>query len=122
MELTLKQLVEKSESLGKLLNKELPIRSAYRLGRLLNAIKIELKEYDIHRNLLIKKYGKEKDGQFSIDPKDELAIESFVRDNEELMSVWVKIDSYNPISINELGDIKLSPIDLGNLEIFFIPE
>jgi hypothetical protein len=122
MELTLKQLVEKSESLGKLLNKELPIRSAYRLGRLSNAIKSELEQYDIHRNLLIKKYGKEKDGQISIDPKDKLAIDKFVKDNDELLSVSVKIDSYNPISINELGDIKLSPIDLGNLEIFFIPE
>lgn len=122
MELTLKQLVEKSDSLLKLLNKELPVKTAYRLGRLSNAVKSELEQYNIHRNLLIKKYGKEKDGQAIIEPGEKEATEKFIKDNEELLSVTVKIDSYNPISISELGDIKLSPIDLGNLEIFFMPE
>lgn len=122
MELTLKQLVEKSDSLLKLLNKELPVKTAYRLGRLSNAVKSELEQYNIHRNLLIKKYGKEKDGQVIIEPGEKEATENFIRDNEELLSVTVKIDSYSPISIGELGDIKLSPIDSGNLEIFFMSE
>lgn len=118
MELTLKQLVERVESLSKLLNKELPIKTAYRLGRLYNIIKNELQQYNEHRNILIKKYGKEKNGQILIDEQDKEAIEKFTKDNEELLSVSIRID-YEPIAISDLGDIKLSPIDIGNLEIFF---
>ncbi|QKJ99935.1 MAG: hypothetical protein HND40_10370 [Ignavibacteriota bacterium] len=118
MQLTLKQILESVDSLGKLLNKELPVKTAYRLGRLSKAIQSELDQFNLTRNNLIKKYGKEKDGQYQIDPDDKTALEKFNKEIEELLDVEIKIDSYEPIPINELDDIKLSAIDMSKLEIF----
>ncbi len=38
---------------------------------------------------------------------------------EQLIEIEINIDAYDPISVDELGDIKLSPVDMSNLSIFF---
>jgi hypothetical protein len=119
MTVTLKDIVQNVDSLRKLLNKELPVKTAYRLGRLSKAIQSELDQFNLTRNNLIKKYGKEKAGQHQIDPDDKEAFEKFNNEIESLLSVEIKIDAYEPIAIDELGDIKLSAIDMSNLSIFF---
>lgn len=119
MKLTLKELLQNVESLGKLLNKELPVKTAYRLGKLSKALQSELDQFNLTRNNLIKKYGKEKDGQYQIDPDDKEALEKFNKEIEELLSVEINIDVYDPISVDELGEIKLSAIDMSNLSVFF---
>jgi hypothetical protein len=129
MEIKLEQLVAVSDftdgagrtyqgSLSKLLSKELPVKTAYTLGKLFNKVKSELQQYYSHRDNLIKKYGKETNGTFSIDSTDKEAIEKFRKDNEDLLSVAVKFD-YEPVALESLGEIKLAPIDMGNLEAFF---
>ena len=62
MQLKLKEILQNIDSIGKLLNKELPVKTAYRLGRLSKALQSELDQFNLTRNNLIKKYGKEKDG------------------------------------------------------------
>lgn len=119
MKLTLKELLQSVESLGKLLNKELTVITAYRLGKLSKALQSELDQFNLTRNNLIKKYGKEKDGQYQIDPDDKSAMEKFNKEIEELLTVEISIDVYEPIFIDDLGDIRLSPIDMSNLSIFF---
>lgn len=119
MKLTLKELLQNVESLGKLLNKELPVKTAYRLGRLSKVLQSELEQFNLTRNNLIKKYGKEKDGQYQIDPDDKVVMEKFNEEIEQLLEIEINIDAYDPISVDELGEIKLSPIDMGNLSIFF---
>lgn len=119
MQLKLKQIIESVDSLSKLLNKELPVKTAYRLGRLTKTIQSELEQFNLTRNNLIKKYGKEKDGQYQIDPEDKPTLNKFNNEIDDLLSVEVEIDAYEPISIDELGDIKLSAIDMNNLSIFF---
>jgi hypothetical protein len=105
-------------SLSKLLNKELPVKTAYTLGKLFNNVKSELQQYYQHRDNLIKKYGREKDGTYSIEASDKDAVEKFVKDNDELLSVMVKLD-YDPVNLDALGNVSISPIDMGNLEVFF---
>lgn len=119
MKLTLKELLQNVESLGKLLNKELPVKTAYRLGKLSKALQSELNQFNLTRNNLIKKYGKEKDGQYQIDPEDKDAMEKFNKEIDELLALEISVDAYDPISIDDLGDIKLSSIDMSNLSIFF---
>ncbi|MFZ5986929.1 MAG: hypothetical protein ACOYWZ_07380 [Bacillota bacterium] len=119
MKLTLKEILQNVESLGKLLNKELPVKTAYRLGRLSKALQSELDQFNLTRNNLIKKYGKEKDGQYQIDPEDKISIEKFSKEIDELLAIEINIDAYDPISIDDLGEIKLSAIDMNNLSIFF---
>lgn len=119
MKLTLKDLLQNVESLGKLLKKELPVKTAYRLGRLSKVLQSELDQFNLTRNNLIKKYGKEKEGQYQIDPEDKEALEKFNKEIEELLTVEISIDAYDPISVDDLGDIKLSAIDMSNLSIYF---
>ncbi|MFO7447729.1 MAG: hypothetical protein R6W90_15295 [Ignavibacteriaceae bacterium] len=128
MEITLKELalisgfvdangIPHTGSLDKLLTKELPVKAAYKLGRLSKSVAGEMEQYQQHKNNLIKKYGKEKDGTFSIESSDTEAINNFLQDNEELLSVKIKLD-YEPISIEELGSINITPIDMGKLDMF----
>lgn len=119
MKITLKELLQNVNSLSNLLNKELPVKTAYRLGRLSKAIQSELDQFNLTRNNLIKKYGKEKDGQYQIDPEDKTTMKKFEKEIEELLSVEITIDAYDPIAVDDLGDIKLSAMDMGNLSIFF---
>lgn len=119
MKATLKDILQNVESLGKLLNKELPVKTAYRLGRLSKALQSELDQFNITRNNLIKKYGKEKEGQYQIDPEDKEAMEKFNKEIEELLAIEIHIDAYDPIPVDDLGEIKLSAIDMSNLSIFF---
>lgn len=119
MKITLKELLQIADSLGKLLNKELPVKTAYRLGRLSKALQSEFDQFNLTRNNLIKKYGTEKNGQYQIDPQDKESLEKFNKDIEELIAVDVKLDGYDPISVDDLGDVKLSAIDMSNLSIFF---
>ena len=129
MEIKLEQLLAISDftdasgrtyqgSLSKLLSKELPVKTAYTLGKLFNKVKSELQQYYQHRDNLIKKYGKEKDGTHTIEASDKDAVEKFTKDNEELLSVTVKLD-YEPVNLDALGNVSISPIDMGNLEMFF---
>ncbi len=119
MKLILKEIIQNVDSLGKLLNKELPVKTAYRLGRLSKVLQSEFDQFNLTRNNLIKKYGKEKDGQYQIDSDDKNSIEKFQKEIDELLTVEIDIDAYEPISVDDLGDIKLSAIDMSNLSIFF---
>ena len=104
-------------SLSKLLSKELPIKTAYTLGKLFIKIKSELQQYYQYRDNLIKKYGKEENGKYSIESSNE-NFEEFKKGHIELLSIPVDIN-FEPLELESLGDIKLSAMDMGNLEMFF---
>lgn len=118
MKTTLNELVQKADSLEKLLNKELPIKTAFKLGKLANKIKEELIDYYKLRDKLIEKYGSEKNGQIIIDQNDKEAVKNFMKENTELLSLEITLP-YEPIKISELGELKLSSVDMGNLLTFF---
>ncbi|MEM3091778.1 MAG: hypothetical protein QXD05_01455 [Candidatus Pacearchaeota archaeon] len=118
MEITIKQLIESAESLAILAQKDMPIKTSYKLGKLLNKIREELKLYEEQRNNLIKKYGKDiGGGNYQIDENDEEAINKFKKEHEELINLTVNIE-YEPISLDSLGDIKISPMHMANLDLF----
>ena len=101
-------------SLSKLNNKELPVKIAYGLGKLLKKVSEELVSIEEHRVKLVKKYstGEDSEGNFEV-PKDKE--EDFKREFSELLMAEVDFN-FDPISISELGDITLTPIDMIRLD------
>ena len=101
-------------SLMNLINKEMPIRVAYRLGKLMKIITIELSEIEEHRINLVKKYSKKgKEGDvFEVLPENE---SDFKREFELLLMEEIDID-FKPIPISDFGDMSISSMDLIKLD------
>ena len=102
------------QSLVKLNDKELPIRIAFRLGKFLKKIYEELALIEKYRKDLVKKYsnGEDKSGNYEVIKDKE---EDFKKEFSELLMEEIDID-FSPISISELGDISLTPVDMIRLD------
>ncbi len=66
MKLKLKDILQNADSLRKLLNKDLPIKTAYRLGKLSRALQAELDQFNFTRNELIKNMAEKKMGNIRL--------------------------------------------------------
>ena len=110
MKFTLAEIKLMSSSLSKLVHLDLPIRISYRLSKLLNFFDKEIMTVENARRGLVKKYAS--------DNKDEEGMrvakeheEEFRVEFEKLLTEEVEF-AFEPISIDELGNIKMSPMDL----------
>jgi molybdopterin converting factor small subunit len=103
-----------SNSLSKIITQDLPIKQAFRLSRLAKSVDTEMQELETQRVALVKKYG-EKDESGNVSVKGKL--QEFIDEFNELLKEEVEI-SFIPINLNDVGDIKLSAMDIGNLEVF----
>jgi len=112
--------------LDSLINKELPIKLSYSLSKLIKTLESEYKILMEKRNKLIDKYAERDDknkfiitnesGRQMTKIKDEF-IDECQGKLQELYSIEVEID-FQPISIDLLGDISMSPKDLLVLDKF----
>jgi len=87
------EIFDAREPLQKLANKELPVKVAYDLAKMVNKLNEELKAIDEVRNGLVKKYGevdKESSGQISIKPESG-NYSKFVEGITELMNQEVEV-------------------------------
>ncbi len=123
MKVKLGRIKSLEKSLGKLSNTDIDIKIAYKLSRFLKQVVSESVLLEENRIKLVKKYScdpkdeKEK-GQTSVNPDKE---QIFFQEYGELLEEEIDID-FSLISIEELGDIKLSTLDVLNLEgIVFEP-
>lgn len=114
MKITLAEIKSLEKSLSKIFDKDLNIKIAYRLGKLLKKMSDEMNLLEENRIKLVKKYGKqtEDNGQFAVDPDK---TQDFYNEINELMQVEIDID-FEPISLEEFGDIKLSASDMIRLD------
>jgi hypothetical protein len=115
-------------SLKSLINKELPIKTSYSLSKLMKNLEGEYKILMEKQNGLIDKYAERDDknkfvllppnefGKQGIKIKADLLEECNAKLNE-LYNIEVEID-FQPISIELLGDISMSPKDLLVLDKF----
>lgn len=118
MKITIEQLHSIQVSLGKLLDQDLPIRMAYRMGKLAKTVREELNEFEEARVKLVEKIGEkvEEDGKEKISvPKDKMEV--FSQELKSLLDEEVDVD-FEPIKISDVEDIKLSAIDMANLDKF----
>jgi hypothetical protein len=114
MNVTLAQLVTAIPAIDKLAGTDLPVKTSYRIGRLIKSINSELAVYNTERTRLIKKYGTQQDnGDWSVGENNA----EFMSEMTTLTEIEVEL-KHDPISIETLGDIELSPMDMVNLEPF----
>lgn len=118
IKITLSALKKAEESLKKILTQDLPISQAYLLSRFGKKIITELDIYEEHRNKLILQFGKQsEDGSYIVENNEE-----FTKELTNLLNTEIEID-INLIDLNTIKDyIKLSAIDLINLEFLLLSE
>lgn len=127
MRIKLSEILDVEKPLSELLSQNLPIKLSWHLSKLVNKVGSELKEFYNTRDRLIKKYGSESEpgkGDWSISPEDNAAIDAFKKEIQELVELEVELYNFEPISVRDLmaTDIKISPIQLSSLSIFFKEE
>ena len=117
IEFTLGELKSIEESLKKLLILTLPIKISYKLSKVLAKISKELALLEEQRMNLVRKYGEEnpETKEIRVQPDQ---MPAFINEFNELLQETVKFD-FEPVSIDSVGDIEFSPLDMANLEKFF---
>ena len=117
MKFKLFELLNIIEPLGRFLQKELPIKTAYNLSKAAKAIENELKTFEESRVKLVEKYGEPSEsGEYEV-KKGTAGYENFTRDITELTDVEVDIP-LTPINISSLI-INISPAEISALEKLF---
>lgn len=114
------ELKEITEGLNEILSKELPIKPAYWFGKLAKKIRKELLELEENRMNLIDKYALRDEHNKPIIEDNKYKffdIKSFNTEFKDLVETEIEID-FIPVSIEQLGDTKISPIVMMGLEKF----
>lgn len=124
MKITLNEVRGMQAGLDVILAKELPVKTSYWLARFLDKVSVEFKAIETARMKLVEKYATKKDGKPMMkkdkDGKSQEYdltkenMEKFQAEFAELGKVEFEID-FNPIKLEQLGDIKLKPIVLVQL-------
>lgn len=114
------ELKEIIEGLNEILEKELPVKPAYWFGKLAKMIKKEMSDFEDARLNLVKKYAiKDENGNFIIEDNRYKLTDNTAFETEfmELISTEIDID-FIPVSIDQLGDVKVSPVVMIGLDKF----
>lgn len=119
----LEELVNATEGLKGLSQKELKARCAYVVGKILKSADAEIQSFNETRMELIKKYGeKDENGELKTEENGNVRIppeqmEAFSRELRELLDTTVEI-SANKIKMDDIGDVKFTPAEMAQLESF----
>jgi len=119
----LSDLVNSTETLQKLSQKDFKAKLAWSIARLLKAADVEIQSFNEARVALIKKYGaKDENGELIMDDKGNCkippeALGDFNVEFNELTNSEVEINA-NKIKIELLEDIDFTPSDMATLEPF----
>jgi len=101
-------------SLSKLTHKEVPVKLAYRLGKVMKVVSDELSALESHRARLVKKYSGEADENGNYKVPSEKVVE-FKKEFSELLGEEIEINC-EPIELSELDGLSLAPIDMVRLD------
>ena len=123
IQVKISDLLNSTETLQKLAQKDFKAKLAWSIARLLKAAEAEIQSFNDTRLNLIKKYGeKDENGELITDEKGNCRIESenlaeFNKELNELVSTEVEINA-NKISIDLLENVDFTPSDMAILEPF----
>jgi len=116
MKFALGEIRGMKDPLTVLIEKQIPIKAAWKLNRLIKSFDKELGEIEEFRVNLVQKLGDTgEDGNIQV-PKDKMSI--FVEEFNELLSQEVDIE-FDPIDIDVFGDVSLSAKDMLLLDKIF---
>lgn len=123
IKVTIADLLNSTETLQKLSQKDFKAKLAWSIARLLKSAEAEIQSFNETRMNLIKKYGeKDENGELITDDNGNCKIPNanMVEFNEELkdmLDAEVEINA-NKLSIDLLEDIEFTPSDMAVLEPF----
>ena len=102
-------LVNSKEALQRLIEKELPVKTAFKLNRFIKAVEPELNNFEEQRVKLVKKYGKEDEkGNITVTSDN---VEAFISELNDLLEIDVDI-KFETISIDAFGDTTIPTKDI----------
>ena len=122
-------LLNSTETLQKLAQKDFKAKLAWSIARLLKSAEAEIQSFNDTRMNLIRKYGqKDENGELITDENgncnengnckiEQESINEFTNELNELVNTEVEINA-NKIDINLLEDIDFTPSDMAILEPF----
>ena len=117
MKLQLGEIRNMKEPMALLLDKNLAIKSAWKLTKLVKIFDKELADIEEFRIGLVKKLGTEdNEGALQV-PEEKMG--EFIDNFNELLMSEIDID-FEPIEIDTLGDIQVSTKDLLALDRIFV--
>lgn len=123
IKLTIGDLVNSTEALQKLADKQLKAKLAWQVARLLKMIDAELQSFNDTRMNLVKKYGeKDETGSLITDDKGNCKIlpdlvNEFSKELKELVDTEIELNS-NKLKIEDLENLNFSPAEMNTLEAF----
>jgi hypothetical protein len=112
-------------SMKELVEKDLQIKVAYKLSKLLKILDNENQTFEEQRIKLFQKYGvKDENGNLKTYEGDKINIAKdnlklFNTEFKELCNIEINID-FEPIKLDDLGDIKLKTLTLYGLSDFIV--
>ena len=115
MQLKNKQIVDAQSALGKMLNTALPVKQSYHIKKTLESVKKQAVFLEEQRPALIKKYGVEKNGNYSIPDDDLTARKKYFDEYKELLELEEEID-VRQLTLDELDRVELTANELESVE------
>lgn len=115
MQLKNKQIVDAQSALGKMLNTALPVKQSYHIKKMLESVKKQAVFLEEQRTDLIKKYGVEKNGNYSIPDDDLTARKKYFDEYKELLELEEEID-VRQLTLDELDRVELTANELESVE------
>lgn len=112
------------DSFNILLDKELPIKTSYRLSKLIKPIFVEYQTFEESRIKIITKYGeKDKNNELIMSENGSVNIDKnkiieFNKELAELCDLEIEI-SFDKFKLSDFSDINIAPKILVVLQIFF---
>ena len=115
MKFTLAEIRWMQRGLATITQMSLPIRTSYRVSKLLTSCNQEMVNVEKAREELVKRFSvknPDKPGELQVTPENE---EKFREEFAQLLQEEVEID-FTPIDISDFGeDIKITPMELASL-------
>ena len=119
MNITLRQVRNGQQVLTKVLTNPMDFKVAYRLRKIVQTLEAELKHIEQARIDLVKKYGVEDDKKNTTVSPDKM--DQFQKESDELLGMTVQA-TIDPIPVSCMDGLKLSPIEVCQLEPFLEEE
>lgn len=114
MLLKLNEIKNLKDPLKELVDKEIPVKTAYKFLKLVKAVEQEVIDIEQMRIKMVKNYGEIKeDGKIIVTEENQ---KKFLKEYEDFMKTEVDLDIPD-ICIDDLGDINISVNSLSNLEV-----
>lgn len=116
MKITLEKLLGSADALKNLFNSEVPVTMAFKLSKTIKDAEENIKLFEESRLKLLKQYGEEtSEDSYKISEENAPLIQ---KELDELLKTEVELTA-EPLSVDKLGDIKMTSADVYALSWLF---